>query len=258
MTAENAIAHTPAYFDVAGFAFDYAESEPAEIMQLALTSFERIAISMSGADAVLVDIAAGITADVAVFTLDTGRLHPETHQLLEQVRERYGILVETLSPDATAVQELVRNKGLFSFYKDGHQECCGIRKVEPLRCKLSSLDAWITGQRQDQSPSTRQALAVAEEDRRFGAPHAPLVKFNPLANWTSEQLWAYIHEHDVPYNSLHNRGYVSIGCQPCSRAVLPHQHEREGRWWWENAAHKECGLHGGNIAVVAERRPTLP
>ncbi len=250
MTADNALTDTQTYFDVATAALDYAQREPQEILRLALASFERIAISISGADAVLVDMATRITPDVTVFSLDTGRLHPETHQLLEQVRKRYAIPLEILSPDAFAVADLVSNKGLFSFYEDGHQECCGIRKAEPLRRKLRGLDAWISGQRKDQSPGTRSAIAIIENDETFGTPNAPLVKFNPLANWTSEQLWAYIHEHDVPFNTLHSRGFMSIGCAPCTRPVLPHQQERLGRWWWEDASGKECGLHARNIAVV--------
>jgi len=142
----------------------------------------------------------------------------------------------------------VRRKGLFSFYEDGHQECCGRRKVEPLKRKLATLDAWITGQRRDQSP-TRLEIPIAQADTSYGAGDHPLTKFNPLANWRSEQVWAYIRANDVPYNELHDRGFVSIGCEPCTRAILPHQHEREGRWWWEEDTVKECGLHMVNGQV---------
>jgi phosphoadenosine phosphosulfate reductase len=117
---------------------------------------------------------------------------------------------------------------------------------------LAPLAAWVTGQRQDQSPGTRAAIPVVQIDRTFGTPDRPLVKFNPLARWTSKQVWAYIRDHDVPYNPLHDRGFVSIGCEPCTRPVNPGQHEREGRWWWEEETRKECGLHAGNV----EPQPT--
>lgn len=202
-------------------------------------------IAFSGAeDVVLIDMAANTGLPFSVFCLDTGRLHPETYDLLERVRERYAIDVDVLPPDTLAVQELVRKKGLFSFYRDGHAECCAARKVGPLRRFLSQQQAWITGQRKDQSPDTRASVALMHADPGFkGLNGAPLMKFNPLANWSSSRVWSYIHAHNVPFNSLHRQGYVSIGCQPCTRAVLPGQHEREGRWWWELPTQKECGLH---------------
>src|SRR5437867_228088 len=184
---------------------------------------------------------------VPVFSLDTGRLHPETYQFLEKVREHYRIPVEVFFPQPEAVERLVREKGLFSFYKDGHKECCGIRKVEPLVRALRPLKAWVTGQRRDQSPGTRAEVPVVQLDPSFGSPERPLVKFNPLANWSSKQVWAYIREHEVPYNALHERGFFSIGCEPCTRPINPGQHEREGRWWWEEETLKECGLHAGNV-----------
>ena len=148
-----------------------------------------------------------------------------------------------MSPDAQALQALVKEKGLFSFYKDGHKECCGIRKVEPLKRRLATLDAWISGQRKDQSPSTRSEVPVIEIDEGNSTEARTLIKFNPLANWSSKEVWDYIRLSEVPYNPLHERGFVSIGCQPCTRPVLPNQHEREGRWWWEEETQKECGLH---------------
>jgi phosphoadenosine phosphosulfate reductase len=226
---------------------ELAGKNPRTILKTALSLFDNIAISFSGAeDVVLVDMAVRIRPEVQVFTLDTGRLHPETYRLIETVRERYPIRLEVLFPDYDAVQRLVGGKGLFSFYRDGHHECCGIRKVEPLRRKLQSLDAWITGQRRDQN-ATRIELAEIEIDPAFSTPEHSLIKFNPLANWSSAQVWDYIEAHDVPYNELHRRGYASIGCEPCTRPILPHQQEREGRWWWEDAAKKECGLHAGNL-----------
>ncbi len=234
--------------DTEQLANEYESKSPVSIIKLALESFANIAISFSGAeDVVLVDMATKIKSDVKVISLDTGRLHAETYRFLEQVREHYNIEIDVLSPDTEAVQNLVRTKGLYSFYKDGHQECCGLRKVVPLRRKLTSLDAWITGQRKDQSPDTRIAVPVVEHDGTFSTPDKELIKFNPLSNWTSSQVWEYIRSNDVPFNALHEQGYISIGCEPCTRPVLPNQHEREGRWWWEDATKKECGLHVGNL-----------
>ena len=228
---------------------ELAPQEPKEILRYALQQFENIAISFSGAeDVVLVDMAVKLKKDVKVFSLDTGRLHTETYRYLEQVRKHYGIELEVMSPDAAALEAFTREKGLFSFYEDGHKECCGIRKIAPLRRKLLTLDAWVTGQRKDQSPGTRQDIPVIQNDTGFARPDGTLVKFNPLASWTSAQVWQYIRMFDVPFNPLHERGFISIGCEPCTRPVLPNQHEREGRWWWEEATQKECGLHNINIA----------
>ena len=221
---------------------------PRAILKAALKQYDNIAISFSGAeDVVLIEMAHKLTDNLKVFTLDTGRLHPETYEFVERVRKHYGIEIEVLFPDAQEVQDLVNKKGLFSFYEDGHSECCGIRKVTPLRRKLATVDAWITGQRKDQSPGTRNDVPVVQEDTAFSTDKRTLVKFNPLANWTSKEVWDYIRMSEAPYNELHEKGFVSIGCQPCTRPVLPGQHEREGRWWWEEATQKECGLHAGNL-----------
>lgn len=221
---------------------------PRTILKSALKQFDNIAISFSGAeDVVLIEMAHRLTDNLQVFTLDTGRLHPETYEFIERVRKHYGINIEVLFPDADEVQDLVNRKGLFSFFEDGHSECCGIRKVNPLRRKLATVDAWITGQRKDQSPGTRNEVPVVQEDTAFSTDARTLIKFNPLANWTSKEVWDYIRMTEAPYNKLHEQGFVSIGCQPCTRPVLPGQHEREGRWWWEEATQKECGLHAGNL-----------
>ncbi|MGX5219560.1 MULTISPECIES: phosphoadenylyl-sulfate reductase [Pseudomonas] len=236
-------------FDVAETAAAYATKSPQEILKLAFEHFgDELWISFSGAeDVVLVDMAWKINKGVKVFSLDTGRLHPETYRFIDQVREHYGISIDILSPDPAALEPMVKEKGLFSFYKDGHSECCGIRKTAPLRRKLSTVKAWATGQRRDQSPSTRSEVAVLEIDSAFSPADRPLYKFNPLAQMTSEEVWNYIRALELPYNALHERGFISIGCEPCTRPVLPNQHEREGRWWWEEATQKECGLHSGNI-----------
>jgi len=227
----------------------YKDSSPQEILEYALKRFDQdISIAFSGAeDVVLIDMASKIKADVSVFCLDAGRLHPETYKFFDVVRDKYNIPLEIFFANREKTEELVLNKGMFSFYEDGHKECCGARKVDPLRRSLSKRTAWITGQRKDQSPNTRASIPVIEVDSAFG--DGTLVKFNPLANWTSKQVWDHIRENDVPYNELHEKGYVSIGCEPCTRPVLPGQHEREGRWWWEEATKKECGLHSGNKLV---------
>ncbi len=230
--------------DLPALAEEHKAARPTDILRLAFEHYDNLAISFSGAeDVILIDMACNINPDVRVFCLDTGRLHPETYRLIQKVRDYYEIQIELLFPQSEAVEKLVKDKGLFSFFEDGHKECCGIRKVEPLRRKLSALDAWVTGQRKDQSPGTRSDIAVIEYDQGFSTEQHPLVKFNPLANWSSAQVWDYIRMNEVPYNELHAQGFISIGCEPCTRPVLPNQHEREGRWWWEQETMKECGLH---------------
>ncbi|HEX5413511.1 MAG TPA: phosphoadenylyl-sulfate reductase [Terriglobia bacterium] len=240
--------------DIPEIAKSLVERHPIEIVQFALENYSNgIGISFSGAeDVVLVDMAAKVGGKFRVFSLDTGRLHPETYQFIDKVRQHYGIPIEIFFPQVAGVEKLVREKGLYSFYKDGHKECCGVRKVEPLKRALGTLGAWITGQRRDQSPSTRAQVAVVEVDPVFSSPGRDLIKFNPLANWSSRQVWNYIRENNVPFNPLHERGFISIGCEPCTRAVLPGQHEREGRWWWEDQTKKECGLHAGNVESPAK------
>lgn len=231
------------------------QKSPLEIMDHALKTFgSDVAIAFSGAeDVALVEYAHLTGRPYRVFSLDTGRLNPETYRLFDKVEKHYGIHIEYTFPEAQEVMDLVRNKGMFSFYEDGHQECCRIRKVKPLRKQLKTLRSWITGQRKDQSPGTRMAVPVVEVDPVFegveGGPGS-LIKYNPLSNMTSAEVWNFLRVMDVPTNELHNCGYISIGCEPCTRPVLPNQAEREGRWWWEDAASKECGLHSGNVAKV--------
>lgn len=205
----------------------------------------------SGAeDVVLIEYAKLTGRPFRVFSLDTGRLNPETHQFFDTVEKHYGIRIEYTFPNAVEVQALVRTKGLFSFYEDGHQECCRIRKVRPLKRALKGLRAWITGQRKDQSPGTRAEIPVVQIDTSFEGIDGgigSLVKWNPLANVKGQDIWNFLRAMNIPINSLHSQGYISIGCEPCTRPVLPGQHEREGRWWWEDAKAKECGLHNGNI-----------
>ena len=236
--------------NIPALAADFARRTPQDILELALREYSpAVGLSFSGAeDVVLIDMAVKIGVPFTVFTLDTGRLHPDTYRFIDLVRTHYGMRIETFAPNAEAVQKLVSTKGFFSFYVDGHKECCGIRKVEPLMRALKPLGAWVTGQRKDQSPNTRSEVPVIQLDRTFGTPEHPLVKFNPLSFWTSQQVWAYIRDYEVPYNTLHDHGFISIGCEPCTRPVNPGQHERAGRWWWEEETKRECGLHAANTA----------
>lgn len=222
---------------------------PTDVLKSAFErhAADRLSLSFSGAeDVVLIDMACNLVDEVNVFSLDTGRLHPETYAFIERVRNHYGIEIDILSPDPASLEAFVKEKGLFSFYEDGHQECCGIRKIEPLQRHLAGLDAWVTGQRRDQSP-TRADVPQIQEDKAFSNDERTLMKYNPLAEWSSAQVWQYIRDNDVPYNELHDQGYVSIGCQPCTRPIGPNMHERAGRWWWEEATKRECGLHVINI-----------
>jgi adenylyl-sulfate reductase (glutathione) len=233
--------------EVRELAAELAGASAGKVVTRALEVFGNdVAISFSGAeDVLLIEYAKQSGKPFRVFSLDTGRLHAETYRFFDEVEKHYGIRIEYCFPQAQAVEQLVREKGLFSFYRDGHAECCSIRKVEPLERQLAGLRAWITGQRRDQSPGTRASVDEVEIDRgHTGKEGAPLVKLNPLARITGAEVWDAIRAFEVPYNELHNRGYVSIGCEPCTRAVLPGQHEREGRWWWEQEGQKECGLHG--------------
>ena len=224
-----------------------SNSEPKDIIQQVSVLWPKLCISFSGAeDVALIAMATKLIDKPAIFTLDTGRLHPQTYEFIESVRRHYKLPIETLHPDSDRLGQLIQDKGLFSFFEDGHEECCRIRKLEPLRNKLATVDAWITGQRRDQSP-TRSDVPVVQLDRSFSSAEHPVIKINPLANWSSEDVWNYIRLFDVPYNKLHDAGFISIGCEPCTRAVGPNQHEREGRWWWEEATIKECGLHRNNI-----------
>ncbi len=184
---------------------------------------------------------------IQVFTLDTGRLHPETIAMVDKIAERYGVDILVVRPDAARVRAHVEQHGAFAFYEsiELRKACCGIRKVEPLRRVLQGRSAWLTGQHRDQSV-TRNALAEAEYDAVFG-----LQKYNPLASWSSEQVWSAIRAFDIPYNPLHDEGFPSIGCEPCTRAVRPNEDARAGRWWWEQSASKECGLHEGNFKTVS-------
>jgi phosphoadenosine phosphosulfate reductase len=177
---------------------------------------------------------------IRVFTLDTGRIFPETYAVLQSTRERYGQSIEVFFPDTETTQKLVSSKGPSSFYEslENRKECCHIRKIEPLNRALQNVECWLTGLRAEHSEN-RSKLAIVEWD-----PQRQLHKVNPLANWTFEEVKAEIKKHNIPYNVLHDRGFVSIGCQPCTRPVKEGEDFRAGRWWWESSNKKECGLHG--------------
>lgn len=252
----------PDAIDVDTIATELAELSPRRILRRVYELFEPddVAISFSGAeDVVVIDFACDVLAQAGrkprVFSLDTGRLHPETYRFFAKIEQHYDLRIEYCFPQAEAVQSLVRRKGLFSFVEDGHQECCGIRKVEPLRRQLGSVRAWVTGQRRDQSPNTRATVPVFERDPGFaGRDGGPLYKLNPLAALSSAEVWDTIRAFEIPYNPLHERGMISVGCEPCTRAILPGEHERAGRWWWEDATKKECGLHIGSAGAPESNR----
>jgi phosphoadenosine phosphosulfate reductase len=235
----------PSEAEIAAVASRFTGEDPTEVLHWMLERFgESCAIAFSGAeDVALIDMAVASGQPFSVFCLDTGRLHPETYRFIERVRKHYAIEIQMIAPERERLEPFVRTKGLFSFYEDGHQECCSVRKVEPLRRALGGYRAWITGQRRDQSPATRSDVPLVQLDNAFQGVAGPLVKANPLSHWSSARTWRYLRDHAVPHNELHDRGFISIGCEPCTRATLPGQHEREGRWWWEESTQKECGLH---------------
>lgn len=190
-------------------------------------------------DQVITDIIYRNNIDIKVVTLDTGRLFHETYKVFSATRDKYGKNIEVFYPDTQAVQKMLSEKGPFSFYDslENRKECCNIRKVEPLKRALNGMECWITGIRADQS-SGRTNMHIVEEDKGYN-----LIKVNPLMSWTINDVMEYLEKNNVPYNSLHHKGYISIGCAPCTRAVRDGEDFRAGRWWWENNSGKECGLH---------------
>lgn len=230
----------------------FADASASDVLRWGInTHGDRLVIASSfGAeDVVLIDLAARISTDVRVFTLDTGRLHQETYDVIQAIGDRYGIEIEVMTPDTVSLQELIRAKGPNSFYAsvENRRECCTIRKVEPLRRVLNTADVWVTGLRRDQA-ATRAEVRYFERDDSNGG----MLKLNPLAGWTHDDVWAHIRAHQVPYNRLHDQGFPSIGCAPCTRAIEVGEDIRAGRWWWESPELKECGLHQRPVTVAAE------
>ncbi|HEY3309154.1 MAG TPA: phosphoadenylyl-sulfate reductase [Desulfuromonadaceae bacterium] len=216
---------------------------PAEILRAGLETAQgpvSLACSFSLEDVAIIDIAQEAGLVLGVFAIDTGRLNEETYEVAEALTERYRIKIDWYFPRHEAVEKLEREKGLFSFREslDNRHECCHIRKVEPLTRALEGLKGWVTGMRRDQSV-TRADLKAMELDETNGG----LLKINPLIDWSEQQLNDYAKEHNLPTNRLYKHGYRSIGCAPCTRAIGAWDHPRKGRWWWESAENKECGLH---------------
>lgn len=220
------------------------ESKSAqEVLKWALETYHpkiALASSFGAEDVVLIDMLMKVNPKARVFTLDTGRLNPETYDLMDKIRERYNLKIEVMFPNTGAVEKMVREKGFNLFYDsiENRKECCGVRKVEPLNRVLNELTAWITGLRREQSVTRTEVMKVEIDEA-----HNSMVKVNPITDWTRDQVWDYIRRNKVPYNKLHDMGYPSIGCAPCTRAIKPGEPERAGRWWWENPDTKECGLH---------------
>jgi len=210
------------------------------------------ASSLAAEDMVLTDLILKNKLPIGIFSLETGRMHKQTLAMVDRVKEHYDYDIALFRPQADAVEAYVSQNGLNAFYDsvEMRKECCRIRKVEPLGRALAGKQAWVTGQRRAQS-TTRSELAVQEDD----AAHA-MVKFNPLADWSEEEVWEYLRTNGVPYNELHDQGYPSIGCEPCTRAIQPGEDVRAGRWWWENPDSKECGLHMVDGKLIRIKKAT--
>lgn len=229
--------------DVKNLNREFERSSPEDILAWASANLGRsvaLATSFQVQGMVLVDMFAKANPEARIFTLDTGRLHSHTYDAMEKTREKYGINIEVLFPDRDEVEEMVTSRGVNLFYKsvENRRLCCQVRKTNPLNGYLKTLDAWITSIRADQT-------AQRAESSKFEIDylHGRMLKINPMLDWTTEQVWEYVRKNDVPYNKLHDMGYPSIGCAPCTRAVEEGEDPRAGRWWWEQGSDKECGIH---------------
>ena len=221
---------------------DLAEYSASQLLSYFLENFQGrivLASSMAAEDQVLTDMICKVNPQTQIITLDTGRLPQETYDVIEATQKHYGVKIKVLFPDYKQVEKMLDEQGPNLFLESVHnrKRCCYIRKIEPLQRALSNMTVWICGLRKEQSV-TRTGLEPIAWDEQFG-----LIKLSPLLDWTTEQIWDYIHQNNVPYNALHDKGYPSIGCAPCTRAVEQDQDIRAGRWWWETPEHKECGLH---------------
>ena len=212
-----------------------------DLIKYILENHKNIAFSTSlGAeDQVITDMIYKVDKKTKVFTLDTGRLHSQTYKVMDETNLKYGVKIEIFFPKYEDVQNLYKSQGVNGHFEtiENRKNCCNIRKIEPLKRALKDVNIWITGLRATQSV-TREAMPLIEWDDNF-----KVVKINPLINWSEEEVWDYIKENRVPYNKLHDMGFPSIGCEPCTRAIKDGEDIRAGRWWWEDPAHKECGLH---------------
>ena len=223
--------------------YNFESKSTQEILKWSISEFgpkAGLASSFGMEDMVIIDVLSQLKGDITIFTLDTGRLHEETYEVMERARSKYGVTIKVYFPNKEDVENLQRNKGFFSFREsmENRKECCSIRKIEPLNRALSNLDAWITGLRRDQGLTRVDVEKVAIDDN-----HNSILKINPLADWSLKMIEEYIKINDVPINALHKKNYPSIGCAPCTRSIEKGEDIRSGRWWWENPEHKECGLH---------------
>jgi phosphoadenosine phosphosulfate reductase len=219
------------------------DTPPADILKAGIEAAKgpvSLACSFSLEDVAIIHIAQQAGIDLGVFAIDTGRLHEETYEVAEALLERYHLKIQWYFPKHGAVEQLEREKGLFSFREslENRHECCHIRKVEPLSRALAGLSGWVTGMRREQSVTRGDLRAIERDDLNGG-----ILKINPLIDWSERQLEEYVREHNLPFNRLFKQGFRSVGCAPCTRAVQPGEDARAGRWWWENPEQKECGLH---------------
>ncbi len=220
----------------------FADKNPIELISYFLDRYKdkiALASSLGAEDQVLTQMITSVDTNARIFTLDTGRLFPETYELIDRTSKKYKTNLEVYFPQAETIQSMVQKKGINLFYDsiENRKECCYNRKIEPLKRAFKGLEAWICGLRAEQSV-TRTDIQLVEWDQ-----NNQIIKINPLAQWTEKEVWDYINEKGIPYNPLHNKNYPSIGCQPCTRAILPGEDIRAGRWYWENPDTKECGLH---------------
>jgi len=221
----------------------FSDTDAQGVLSWALQNFDNrrlaFASSLGAEDQVITHMLKQLNAAISIFTIDTGHLYPETRELIKRTQQRYGFEFDVLKPDEISVQEMIARHGEQLFYKnlELRKLCCSVRKLAPLQKKMAGLDAWICGLRREQSV-TRTAVEKVEWDETFQA-----VKINPLADWTERQAWDFIRRENVPYHKLHDQGYPSIGCAPCTRATAPGEDVRAGRWWWEHSQNRECGLH---------------
>ncbi|HKG89822.1 MAG TPA: phosphoadenylyl-sulfate reductase [Nitrososphaeraceae archaeon] len=244
MSERNVDMLKPTELQIKKIAEEMEDKSAMEVLKWAINAYApkiALASSFGAEDVILIDMMVKINKEKAkIFTLDTGRLNQETYDVMDAIRKKYDIEIEVYFPEQRETEEMVKIKGMNLMYEsvENRKLCCEIRKVHPLNRALSKLDGWITGLRREQA-ITRANIYKLEID----SSHGNIAKINPLADWTNEMIWDYIHKNNVPYNKLHDSGYPSIGCEPCTRAVQRGEDPRAGRWWWENATQKECGLH---------------
>ncbi len=229
--------------DVKSLNREFERSSPEDVLSWAsqnLGSSVALATSFQVQGMVLVDMFAKTDPEARIFTLDTGRLHSHTYDAMEKTREKYDINIEVLFPDTSEVEKMVTSRGVNLFYKsvENRRLCCQVRKTNPLNVFLKTLDAWITSIRADQTEQRADSTKF-----EIDYLHGRMLKINPILDWTIDEVWDYVRKNDVPYNKLHDMGYPSIGCAPCTRAIEKGEDPRAGRWWWEQDSDKECGIH---------------